>query len=61
MLYGEPQEAGLKIPFSLTHDNLASVLGTTRVTISRLLNQLKDEEQVLFLDDQYFGVPKSSS
>ena len=56
-MYGEPQEAGLKIPFSLTHDNLASVLGTTRVTISRLLNQLKEEQQILFLDDQYFGMP----
>ncbi|AFY37974.1 putative transcriptional regulator, Crp/Fnr family [[Leptolyngbya] sp. PCC 7376] len=56
-MYGEPQETGLKIPFGLTHDNLASVLGTTRVTISRLLNQLKEEQQILFFDDQYFGVP----
>ncbi|OKH17490.1 Crp/Fnr family transcriptional regulator [[Limnothrix rosea] IAM M-220] len=59
LLYGEPKETGLKIPFGLTHDNLASVLGTTRVTISRLLNQLKEEGQVLFFDDQYFGVPKN--
>lgn len=56
-MYGQPQDGGLKIPFGITHDNLASVLGTTRVTISRLLNQLKEESHILIFDDQYFGVP----
>lgn len=55
-LYGEITPEGKKIPFILTHEHLASVLGTTRVTVGRLLGQLKDEGKVSLLSDQYFQV-----
>lgn len=56
-LYGEAQTGGRRIPFLLTHDHLASVLGTTRVTISRLISQLKEEEKVCIFSEQYLGIP----
>lgn len=56
-LYGNSSNAGRKIPFTLTHDNLAAVLGTTRVTISRLLSQLTEEGKIIVFDEQYLGVP----
>lgn len=56
-LYGKSTSEGRKIPFSITHDNLAAVLGTTRVTISRLLGQLTEEHKVIIFDEQYLGVP----
>lgn len=57
--YGQKEGEGLKIPFGLTHENLASVLGTTRVTISRLLSQLREERKVMIVGEQYFGIPFS--
>lgn len=56
-LYGEAQTGGRRIPFLLTHDHLASVLGTTRVTISRLISQLKEEERICIFNEQYLGIP----
>ncbi|NJN73289.1 MAG: Crp/Fnr family transcriptional regulator [Limnothrix sp. RL_2_0] len=58
-LYGEAQTGGRRIPFLLTHDHLASVLGTTRVTISRLISQLKEEEKICIFNEQYIGIPMS--
>lgn len=59
LFHGEEVEIGKKIPFALTHEHLASVLGTTRVTISRLLGQLKEERKIKMLSDQYFCVLQS--
>lgn len=58
-LYGEDQPGGRRIPFLLTHDHLASVLGTTRVTISRLISQLKEEDKVCIFNEQYLGIPRT--
>jgi len=56
-LYGEAQTGGRRIPFLLTHDHLASVLGTTRVTISRLVSQLKEDGKICIFNEQYIGIP----
>ena len=34
---------GIELSVKLTHQQLASMIGTTRVTVTRLLNELKDE------------------
>ncbi|MGB2925528.1 MAG: Crp/Fnr family transcriptional regulator [Limnothrix sp.] len=60
-LYGEPHPNGRKIPFMLTHDHLASVLGTTRVTVSRLIGQLKEEEKICIFGEQYIGISSSQN
>ncbi len=39
---GQPVEAGTRLELRLTHQHLANALGTTRVTVTRILNQLRD-------------------
>jgi CRP-like cAMP-binding protein len=41
--YGTPSSDGLRILPKLTHQDIASALGTTRVTVTRILGQLKDQ------------------
>jgi CRP-like cAMP-binding protein len=41
--YGQPCESGTRISVRLTHQELASALGTTRVTVTRFIGQLRDE------------------
>ena len=40
---GQVTEGGVRINVRLTHHQLASLIGTTRVTITRLLRQFKEE------------------
>ncbi len=40
---GEPCEQGRLLSVRLTHQHLANALGTTRVTVTRILNQLRSE------------------
>ena len=49
--YGQPCSQGLRLNLKLTHQELASALSTTRVTVTRVLGILKDEGWLLF-DDQ---------
>ncbi|EDY38366.1 transcriptional regulator CRP family protein [Cyanobium sp. PCC 7001] len=60
--YGQPCELGLRLPLRLTHHDLASALSTTRVTITRVLGQLRssgwltlDAERHLVLAHQPLG------
>lgn len=41
---GQPVALGTRLSVRLTHQNLANAIGTTRVTVTRLLGQLRDEE-----------------
>ena len=41
--YGQPCEQGLRLQIKLTHQELASTLSTTRVTVTRILGALRDE------------------
>jgi CRP-like cAMP-binding protein len=49
--YGQPCEQGLRLNLRLTHQDIASALSTTRVTVTRVLGMLRDEGW-LHLDDQ---------
>lgn len=46
--FGHINSAGGVIPFRLTHQDLAEAIGTTRVTITRLLSKLEREDVVLW-------------
>jgi len=48
--YGQPCEQGLRLDIRLTHQELASALSTTRVTVTRVLGVLRDEGW-LHIDD----------
>ncbi|MCP9848525.1 Crp/Fnr family transcriptional regulator [Cyanobium sp. Morenito 9A2] len=41
--YGQPCETGLRLNLRLTHQELASALSTTRVTVTRVIGLLRDE------------------
>jgi len=49
--YGQPCDQGLRLNVKLTHQELASALSTTRVTVTRVLGALR-EEGWLHLDSQ---------
>lgn len=53
---GEPVEAGTRIGVRLTHQNLANAIGTTRVTVTRLLNKLKQEGTIIFDSDRHIVI-----
>ncbi|MEN9221521.1 MAG: Crp/Fnr family transcriptional regulator, partial [Thermostichus sp. BF3_bins_97] len=40
---GSPTAAGIRINVRLTHQDLANAIGTTRVTITRLLNRFRQQ------------------
>jgi len=43
MEIGAPCDEGTRLSVRLTHQHLASAIGTTRVTVTRLLGKLKEE------------------
>jgi CRP-like cAMP-binding protein len=43
MEIGQPNPEGTRLSVRLTHQHLASAIGTTRVTVTRLLGKLKEE------------------
>jgi CRP-like cAMP-binding protein len=40
---GSPEGSGTRLTLRLTHQQLANAIGTTRVTVTRLLSQLREE------------------
>lgn len=52
---GQPTEdnQGIRLPIKLTHQNLANTIGTTRVTVTRLMKELRQDEW-LTLDSQRY-------
>ena len=40
---GQPCETGVRVAVRLTHQQLANAIGTTRVTVTRLLNLMREE------------------
>jgi CRP-like cAMP-binding protein len=59
--FGQVEPNGIRIPIRLTHHQLATAIGTTRVTVTRLLKEFKtegwlviDQRQALLRLDQSF-------
>lgn len=50
---GQSVAEGTRIPVRLTHQNLAGAIGTTRVTITRLLGKLQRYGYILFDRDRH--------
>ena len=45
-LYGRSHDGGLLIDIALTHDQIAAMTGTSRVTITRVLKKLREEKAI---------------
>lgn len=50
---GEPVTHGIKIPIRLTHQTLANAIGTTRVTVTRLLGELQRQGELVLDRDRH--------
>jgi CRP-like cAMP-binding protein len=53
---GQPISGGIRLSVRLTHQMLANAIGTTRVTITRLLGELQSQGQVSFDDDRHLVI-----
>jgi CRP-like cAMP-binding protein len=51
--FGEPMEQGTRIGVRFTHQNIANVIGTTRVTVTRLLGEFQRQGLISFASDRH--------
>ena len=54
--FGKPVEEGLMIDFLITHQDIANAVGLTRVTITRILSQLKKTGWLRKLDGGFLVI-----
>lgn len=57
MEVGQPVAEGTRISVRLTHQHLASAIGTTRVTVTRLLGQLRGEGRLIVDANRHLILP----
>lgn len=53
---GEPVTGGTRITVRLTHQQLASTVGTTRVTVTRVLGKLQNSGKIRFDNNRYMVI-----
>ena len=54
--YGQPCSAGLRLSVKLTHQEIASALSTTRVTVTRVIGQLRNEGWLTLDTDRHLVI-----
>ena len=65
--FGHVEPGGVRVKLRLTHHQLATIIGTTRVTVTRLLRDFKDEgwlsirQRQLMLSPQIVGLTHHDS
>lgn len=57
--YGEPIADYYCLPFSLTHSQIGSTIGSTRVTVTRLMGKLREEGLIYIQEDNLICMPVS--
>lgn len=57
--HGEAIEEGYCLPFPLTHAQIGSAIGSTRVTVTRLMGKLKQKGMILIVEDNLICLPHS--
>jgi CRP-like cAMP-binding protein len=57
---GQPVPSGTRLAVRLTHQNLANAIGTTRVTVTRLLSKLKNEGAIVIDRDRHIIIKNDS-
>jgi CRP-like cAMP-binding protein len=55
--YGEPAEAGLCLPWALTHAQIGSAIGSTRVTVTRLMGKLRQRSLIQIRGESQICMP----
>jgi len=55
--FGEPCENGYCLPFPLTHAQIGSAIGSTRVTVTRLMGKLRQRGLIASKGDNLIFLP----
>ncbi|NEQ96581.1 MAG: Crp/Fnr family transcriptional regulator [Cyanothece sp. SIO2G6] len=58
--YGEPCEQGYYLPWLLTHAQIGSAIGSTRVTVTRLMGKLRQQRLISHYGDNLICIPAES-
>ncbi|NET53096.1 MAG: Crp/Fnr family transcriptional regulator [Merismopedia sp. SIO2A8] len=58
--YGEPCEQGYYLPWLLTHAQIGSAIGSTRVTVTRLMGKLRQKGLIGHYADNLLCIPAES-
>ncbi|MDX2097089.1 MAG: Crp/Fnr family transcriptional regulator [Leptolyngbyaceae cyanobacterium bins.59] len=58
---GQPVGEDVRLSVRLTHQHLANAIGTTRVTVTRLLGQLKEEGWLMIDKSHHLVLPKHTT
>jgi CRP-like cAMP-binding protein len=59
---GQPVAEGIRLSARLTHQMMANAIGTTRVTVTRLLGELQTQGQISFDGDRHLIIhPRSAA
>ncbi len=59
--YGQPCEQGYCLPWALTHAQIGSAIGSTRVTVTRLMGKLRQQGLIRNYGDGLLCLPASSA
>lgn len=59
--YGQPCEQGYCLPWALTHAQIGSAIGSTRVTVTRLMGKLRQQGLIQNYGDGLLCLPSSSA
>jgi CRP-like cAMP-binding protein len=59
--FGEPCESGYYLPWSLTHAQIGSAIGSTRVTVTRLMGKLRQRQLIYSYKDGLIAIPANPS
>ncbi|TVQ09133.1 MAG: Crp/Fnr family transcriptional regulator [Leptolyngbya sp. DLM2.Bin27] len=55
--FGEPCESGYYLPWALTHAQIGSAIGSTRVTVTRLMGKLRQRNLIHIYRDGLIAIP----
>lgn len=55
--HGQPTEKGYYLPYPITHAQIGSAIGTTRVTVTRLMGKLRQQGLIFMEGDNLIGLP----
>lgn len=55
--FGEPYEDGYYLPWTLTHAQIGSAIGSTRVTVTRLMGKLRQRGLIQIYGDGLLAIP----
>ncbi|MCL1475069.1 Crp/Fnr family transcriptional regulator [Argonema antarcticum] len=59
--YGEPCDQGYSLPWTLTHAQIGSAIGSTRVTVTRLMGKLRSRGLIHTQDDNLICLPTDTA